>query len=134
MVETRPDPIRPPTLNLSMEELEQMQALIDAGQLPGDFIERHFDAVDANVFGVDAPKDKQGNRLEQGRGSSRNMTQQSIDAYKRWCGPSKDQPQGEPGYAENLKKMEAQLAENLKKNPVDTREQWRRRKKAGGRR
>ena len=128
MVETRPDPIRVPTINMSLEELEQMQALMDKGELPPDFIDRHFDAVDANVFGADAPKDRHGNRTEQGRGSPVNMTQQSIDAYKRWCGPNKDRPEGEPGFAENLKKMEAQLAANLKKNPIDTREQWRRRK------
>ena len=128
MVETRPDPIRPPTINQSMAELEQMQALIDAGQLPPDFIERHFDAVDANVFGVDAPKDKRGYRTEQGRGSPVNMTQQSIDAYKKWHGPSKDQPEGEAGVAENRKKMEAQLATNQKKNPTDMRELWKRKR------
>ena len=121
MVETRPDPIRPPTINQSMEELEQMQALIDAGQLPPDFIERHFDAVDANVFGVDAPKDRRGYRVEQGRGSPLNMTQQSIDAYKKW---GKD----EPDFNENLKRMESQLAASQKKNPTDMREHWKRKR------
>ena len=35
-----------------------MQAMMDEGKLPKDFMDRHFDAVDANVFGVDAPKDR----------------------------------------------------------------------------
>jgi hypothetical protein len=80
MVTTPIDPRRVPTINLSETELAEMQAEIDAGLLPPDFIERHLDAVDANVFGIDAPRDKNGCRMEQGRGSPRNQTQQSIDA------------------------------------------------------
>ena len=104
MVDQVIDPVRVPTINLTLEELELMQVLIDEGKLPRDFIERHFDAVDANVFGVDAPKDKKGYRIEQGRGSPLNMTQQSIDAYKKWC-------HAEPNFAEHLKAMVEQLAE-----------------------
>jgi len=128
MVETRMDPLRPPSINQSMEELELMQAQIDAGQLPPDFIERHFDAVDANVFGVDAPKDKRGYRIEQGRGSPGNMTQQSVDAFIRWHGPRDGHPSGDENYAEDLKRMQAQLKVNQDKNPTDMREQWRRRR------
>jgi hypothetical protein len=84
MVTSPIDPRRVPTINLSEDELAEMQAEIDAGILPPDFIERHLDAVDANVFGVDAPKDKNGHRQEQGRGSPGNQTKQSIDAYKKW--------------------------------------------------
>jgi hypothetical protein len=124
MVEKTIDPVRPPTINQSIEELEAMQAMIDAGQLPADFIERHFDAVNANVFGVDAPKDRHGNRTEQGKGSPANMTRQSIDAFKRWHGPSKENPLGAPNYEKDLAKMEAQLAANEKKNPTDARDRW----------
>lgn len=123
MVETRVDVARVPTLSLNMEELDGLQSMIDKGELPPDFIERHFDAVDANVFGVDAPKDKNGQRLEQGLGSSRNQTRQSIDAYKRWH-------KGEPNFDENVKKMEAQLASKEQNSPTDIRELWRRRRGA----
>jgi hypothetical protein len=114
MVHTPIDPIRVPTINQSPQEIAEMEAMIAADQLPKDFITRHIDAVDANVFGADAPKDRQGFRLEQGLGSAGNMSQQSIDAYiknqteRRAGGP-------EPGYEDNLKRMRAQLAETEKK-------------------
>lgn len=104
MVDTVIDPIRMPTVTLSQAEIEEIEQLMAAGSLPPDWLDRHFDAVDANVFGADAPKDRHGNRKEQGRGSAANMTQQSIDAYKKWG-------KGETDFAENLKRMEAQLAE-----------------------
>jgi hypothetical protein len=103
MVETKIDPIRVPSICLSAEELSEMEALIDKGDLPKDFLERHFEAVRANVFGVDAPRDKNGKRQEQGLGSKLQPTQQSIDAYKRWC-------RDEPDYERHLKRMESELA------------------------
>lgn len=119
-MESLSDKLRPPSINQSIKELEQMQARIDKGDLPPDYIERHFDAVDANVFGFDAPKDKNGQRQEQGLGSPRNQTRQSIEAYKRWHKDDKD-------FQKTLETMEAQLAANQQKNPTDIREIWRRR-------
>ena len=115
MVHTPIDPVRIPTINQSPAEIAEMEAMIEAGQLPKDFIKRHVDAVDANVFGADAPKDRNGFRVEQGLGSPGNMTQQAIDAYiknqteRRTGGP-------EPGYEQHLKRMQAQLVETQKKN------------------
>jgi hypothetical protein len=126
MVQAVVDPIRVPTINLSEAELAEMEALIEQGLLPKDFIDRHFDAVDNNVFGFDHKKDRKGVPIEQGLGSAGNMTQQSIDAYKKWG-------HAEPGFAEHLATMQEQLADRHTKNPTDIRERYRRRK-AGGRR
>ena len=93
---------------LTIGELAELEDHIEKGELPKDYIDQYFDAVDANVFGEDAPKDRKGNRKEQGLGSPTNQTQQSIDAYKRWCGPGK--PNEDPNFAENLKRMEGELA------------------------
>jgi hypothetical protein len=109
MVTTPIDPIRIPTINQSPAEIAEIEAEIAAGQLPKDYLKRHIDLVDANVFGADAPKDRNGWRLEQGLGSPGNMTQQSIDAYiknqteRRAGGP-------EAGFEENLKRMRSELA------------------------
>ena len=96
-------------VNYSLGELAEIEDLIEAGELPKDYLEQHFDAVDANVFGEDAPKDRKGNRKEQGLGSSGNQTQQSIDAYiknqteRRVGGP-------EPGFEQHLERMRKELA------------------------
>lgn len=103
MVAATIDPIRVPTLNLSQAEIDDIAVLIEQGQLPKDFLERHYDAVDANVFGHDAPKDANGNRIEQGIGSPVNMTRNSIEAYRKY---GKD----EPGFDEHVKRMQEQLA------------------------
>ena len=103
MVETVLDPIRVPTITLSDAELDDIEAQIEAGKLSPDFLERYYAAVANNVFGHDHKTDRHGNPIEQGRGSASNMTQQSVDAYRKW---GKD----EPGYAEHLATMEKQLA------------------------
>lgn len=104
MVSAVIDPIRVPTINQSPAEIAEIQALIEQGQLPKDFLKRHIDAVDANVYGFDAPKDRRGFRLEQGLGSSRNQTQQSIDAYIKYHSKDAD-------FDENLTRMKTELAE-----------------------
>jgi len=102
MVERVYDGFRlPPAVSLTSEELQALADQIDAGTLPSDYLERHFDGVDAAVFGVDAPK-KNGRRQEQGLGSPSNQTPQSVAAYRKW---GKD----DPDYEVNLKKMEKQL-------------------------
>ena len=59
--------------------------------------------VNQKVFGENYKRDARGRPIEEGVGSAAQPTQQSIDAYRRYC-------QHEPGYAEHLKKMEADLA------------------------
>ena len=64
-----------------------------------------------DVFGVDHKTDKQGNPIEQGLGSAVKMTQQHVDAYIKAQTDKKFRSEPEPGYADNLKRMQAQLAE-----------------------
>lgn len=95
-------------VNYSIGELAEIEDMIEAGELPKDYLDQHFDAVDANVFGEDAQKDRRGNRKEQGLGSAGNQTQQSIDAYiknqteRRVGGP-------EPDFEKHLERMRAEL-------------------------
>jgi hypothetical protein len=83
VMDTPIDPIRIPTITLSNEEIDEIKEGIKAGQLPADFLERHYDAVDANVFGIDAPKDRHGKRQEQGRGSRGHETLNHFLALRR---------------------------------------------------
>jgi hypothetical protein len=101
-METPIDPRTVPSITLSEAELEEIWASVQRGELPADYLARHHDAVDANVFGHDAPKDKHGRRREQGRGSPGNQTRQSIDAYKKFC-------QHEVDFEKTLARMEKEL-------------------------
>lgn len=69
------------------------------------------DITNRNVFGEGHKKDRKGNPIEQGLGSHANPTAQSIAAYKKYCGPSKENPNGEDGYREHLAAMEKRLTE-----------------------
>lgn len=110
MVDKTFDPVRIPAVMYSPAELKEIDDEITAGRLPEDYLDKYFDGLDANVFGADAPKDRKGNRQEQGLGSPGNQTQQSIDAYiknqteRRVGGP-------EPDFLKNLEVMRAQLAD-----------------------
>jgi hypothetical protein len=101
----------PPAVSLTNEELQQIAYQIEAGDLPPNYLDLHFDNVDASVFGVDAPRNRHGQRQEQGLGSENNMTRQSIDAYRRWC---KD----EPDFEKTVIKMEKQLVACNEKRKV----------------
>lgn len=110
------DPIRVPTLNLSEAEIAEMEELIAQGQLPKDFIERHFEAVEKNVFGHDVKHDRHGNPIEQGIGSPGNMTKNCVDAYKKYCNPENPKASDpDPNFKENLARMTALLEECDKK-------------------
>ena len=89
------------------EEIAEMRVLIERGELPPDAIEKHYEAEAKNVFGQDAKKHK-GEYVEQGIGSAKNQTRNSIESYKKY---HKD----DPDFAENLKRMEAELAESNKR-------------------
>ncbi len=60
---------KPTPIHLTPGEIDEMQTLIDQGELPRDAIKRHFEAEEKNVFGHDAKKDSQGRYIEQGIGS-----------------------------------------------------------------
>lgn len=114
MVTTPVDPIRVPTLNLSEEELSDIEMLIETGALPKDFLDRHFEAVEKNVFGHDVKHDKRGDPIEQGIGSAGNMTQNCIAAYKKYCNPDNPkaaEPDTKGVYDATLARMQAQLKE-----------------------
>jgi hypothetical protein len=103
MVSTPVDITKPPVITLSQAEIEEIEELIAADQLPRDYLERHFAAVKQNVFGHDHKVDAKGNPIEQGKGSAMNQTRQSVDAYRKWG-------VNEIDYERHLKRMEAELA------------------------
>jgi hypothetical protein len=112
MVDRVLDPLKPSVLTLSGQEMEEIYALIESGNLPPDYLDRCADARDANTFGIDAPKDKYGNRQEQGRGSPGNQTKQSVDAYRKWGVGDRD-------FERNLARMEKELAESDKRRAAE---------------
>ena len=89
------------------EEIAEMRMLIERGELPPDAIEKHYEAEARNVFGHDAKKIK-GEYIEQGIGSPKNQTRNSVESYKKY---GKD----EPNYKETLARMEAELADSIKR-------------------
>lgn len=109
MVETVIDPIKIQPINYSQAEIDDIKAMMESGQLARDYLDRHYDAVEKNVFGHDHKKDKNGEPIEQGIGTPGNMTRNCIDAYiknqtERRSGPP------EAGFDETVKRMEAELA------------------------
>lgn len=96
------------------EEIDEMRLAIRKGELPADAIEKYLEDEEKNVFGFDMKHDRTGNPVEQGIGSPQQPSRNSIDAYKvfqtqhRKGGP-------EPDYDKHLARMEAELAEYLKK-------------------
>ena len=112
MVDSVIDPIRIPAITLSQTEIYEIEQLIALEKLPRDFLDRHLEEVRKNVFGHDHKVDKNGHPIEQGIGSAGNMTQNAIDAYKKYAkyeeGYSKEK------YDETVKRMEAELAACLK--------------------
>jgi hypothetical protein len=105
MVQRIPDPIKILPITYSQEELQEFADLIQAEQLPADFLDRYYDAVDAAVQGADAPiNPKTGKRIGIGIGSPLNQSQNSINAYKKFCSD-------EPDFQRHLARMEKELAE-----------------------
>lgn len=56
-----------------------------------------------DVFGVGFKTDRNGVPIEQGIGSPGNGSIHDAEAFKKYCGPSKDNPQGEPGWEDVYK-------------------------------
>lgn len=110
MVETKVDVLRPTPLSLSQKEIDEIEEQIAGGQLPSDYLDRCDDAREANVFGHDHKKDKRGNPIEQGIGSAANQTANSLAAYRKYCNPENPKAADpDPHYADNLKRMQAEL-------------------------
>jgi hypothetical protein len=103
------DPLKPTVLNLSPEEYDEIDEQIAAGVLPVDWYQKHYEAIDRNVFGHDFKRDAKGRPIETGIGSNFNLTANAVEAYikeqteRRQGGP-------EPGFEENLAKLRKQLA------------------------
>ncbi len=74
MAEHSADLWKPPVINLTGEELDEMRALVRDGKLPRDAIAQYKEAVARNVFGHDAKKDKHGDYIEKGLGTAGNET------------------------------------------------------------
>ena len=112
MVQAVFDPIRVPSINLSQAELDEIEEAIEAGDLPKDFLDRYFKAVEDNVFGADHKKTRKGDPIEQGLGSAGNQTKNSVDSYKKYCNPENPKATDpDPNFKENLARMVAELAE-----------------------
>jgi hypothetical protein len=88
-------------VTLTSQELDEMKAKVAAGELPPDAVKQHFDVEARNVYGHDAVKTRNG-YIEQGYGSAKNQTRNSIEAYRKYCSH-------EPDYERNLARMEAEL-------------------------
>jgi hypothetical protein len=86
------------------EEIAEMRAEIQAGTLPPDALKRYREEEDRNVYGYDAVKRRDGSYEEQGYGSAKNMTRNSIEAFRRYHSHS-------PTFERDLAIMEKQLAE-----------------------
>lgn len=111
MVETKIDIVRPSPLMLSQEEVDEIEAKMAAGALPPDYLDRCDDAREANVFGHDHKKDRQGNPVEQGIGAPGNQTANSLAAYRKYCNPANPKAADpDQNYVENLKRMQEELA------------------------
>ena len=88
----------------TQQEMDEMRELIQRGELPPDAIKKYYDDEARNVFGFDAVKTRKG-YVEQGVGSAKNQSRNSIEAYKKY---GKD----EPDFKEHLLRMEKELAES----------------------
>jgi hypothetical protein len=106
MQEKKYSPVKVPTITLTPVEIDEMYDLIDKGELPNNYVDRYFEAVQDNVFGVDHKKDRKGNPIEQGIGSPGNQTRNSIEAYAKY---TRDEPEVK---AKNIERMERELAES----------------------
>jgi hypothetical protein len=100
-------------------ELNDISRLIDEGKLPADFIKRWQQNIKNAAFGVGYKTDRSGKPIEQGIGSPGNMTQSSIDAYKKF---HKD----DPDFERELALMERQLreCEERRRNEPKPDQRW----------
>ncbi len=78
---------------------EQIEALSPAER------EEYNDLQRRVVFGHNSQVDNAGTPIEEGIGSAKQPSRNSIEAFRRWCGPKSDNP--DPNFEENLKNMEA---------------------------
>jgi hypothetical protein len=99
------DPVKIPSVTLTGIELDEAEQLIASGDLPADWFQQYYRAVDEAVFGVGFARDaKTGKPVENGLGSPQNQTRQSIEAFRRFG-------VNEPDFERSLARMERQLAE-----------------------
>jgi hypothetical protein len=96
------------------QELDEMRELIAAGELPPDAIKRYYEDEARNVYGHDAVKTKNG-YIEQGYGSAKNQTRNSIEAYRKYGSH-------EPDFEKNISRMERELAESNARRRAATQE------------
>lgn len=82
-METPIEPTRVPSINLSGEEIEDIKAQMADGRLPMDFLKRHYEAVEKNVFGFDHRKDRHGRPIEQGIGAPGRETANYYASLKK---------------------------------------------------
>jgi hypothetical protein len=121
-MEKKFDAVRIPTISLTRAEIDQAYDEMAMGNLPADYIDRHFEELEKNIWGADAKKDRHGHYIEQGLGSAFSQTRNSIEAYQARCS-------SEPDFEKHLARMESELvasdarrkAEAEKKGPSTRR-------------
>jgi hypothetical protein len=91
-------------VTLTSQELDEMKIKVAAGELPPDAVKQHFDAEARNVYGHNAVKIRNG-YIEQGYGSAKNQTRNSVEAYRKYCSH-------EPDFEKNLARMQRELDES----------------------
>ena len=91
-------------VTLNTEEVDALKSEIAAGKLPPTAIKDHLVREEKAVFGHDVKHTRKGKPIEQGIGSKAHPTRNSVEAYREWR-------QKEPNYAENLARMEKELAD-----------------------
>lgn len=79
-----------------------MRAQIQSGELPPNAYQLYLEEEARTVFGHDAVKTRHG-YIEQGYGSAKNQTRNSIEAYKKYCSH-------EPDFEKQVARMECELA------------------------
>jgi hypothetical protein len=90
-------------IHKTAREIAEMQQLIDMGRLPRNAIDEHYENERKAVFGENYKTDRDGNPIEQGKGSKAQPTLQSVEAYRKYG-------KSESAYEQNLQQMERDLA------------------------
>ena len=84
------------------DEIAEMRAQMASGELPPNAYQQYLEDEARTVFGHDAIKTRHG-YVEQGIGSAKNQSANSIAAYRKYCSH-------EPEFEKNLQRMERELA------------------------
>jgi hypothetical protein len=98
----------------TQQEMDEMREQIQSGELPPDAIKKYYEDEAKNVYGIDAKKRRDGTYEEQGYGSAKNQTRNSIEAYKKYHASDVD-------YERTLARLLKELAESDARRAAERR-------------